>query len=81
MSLKHSPSYLLGVVCGMAAAIILVSIIKRFVLKQGRKTDRTYDERQQLVIGKAYKRAFFTLLSYNCAAGLLSWRRALCGAI
>ncbi len=70
MSPKHSPSYMWGVLCGMAVAIILFVIIKRLVLKQGKRAGQEYDERQQLIIGRAYKYAFYTLAFYNCAAAL-----------
>ncbi|NLG04866.1 MAG: hypothetical protein GX567_13700 [Clostridia bacterium] len=68
-----SISYVAGFFVGFFCVLFIFGIII-FVLKKkahiGGKCE--YDERQQLVRGKAFKIGFFTLIFYNAGYGLLS---------
>lgn len=60
---------LAGVTCGLVVGIILVIIIMKTTTKD-HSTKCKYDERQQLVRGKGFKYAFFTMMIYNFFFGL-----------
>ncbi len=63
--------YLLaGAVTGVAVGLIIAAVAMTF-MKKNRKEKFTYDERQKAVRGEAYKYAFFTLVIYNAAYGIL----------
>lgn len=66
---------LAGVMMGVAMMIVIMKIIHkmggRVQLKWDKKGD-SYDERQKLARGIAYKWAFFTMLSYVIIVSLLS---------
>lgn len=65
----------LGILIGVIIGCIIGIILLLFILKLT-KTDGDikckYDERQELVRGKGFKYAFFTLLFYNFAAACLT---------
>lgn len=63
--------YILGVIVGILFAILLIAVIGWFAKKVGGKLDlsfrnnkKNFDERQQLIRGKAYKYGFFTLILF-----------------
>lgn len=69
-----SNAYMAGLLFGVLVAVVVFIII---ALAKGKKTaGADYDERQELVRGKAYKIALFTLMLYLAADTGLSifWR-------
>ncbi|MCI5700205.1 MAG: hypothetical protein MR308_07505 [Lachnospiraceae bacterium] len=54
----------LGIICGVLIGVILVVILVRWMKTDGSRKCR-YDERQELVRGRGFKYAFFTLMIYN----------------
>jgi hypothetical protein len=63
--------YLLaGMVTGIVVALVIAWVGLRFT-KKDKKEKFTYDERQKAARGEAYKYAFFTMIIYNAAYGLL----------
>lgn len=72
-----NPEYLLGLICGVLFSLVFIRLLAWLVSKLvgGRIDTRcrkdSYDERQQLARGEAYKAAFFTLLFYTIAVSLL----------
>ena len=50
--------------------VLLVNVLKND--KNGTNGSSQYDERQLLIQGKAYKYAFFTLVSYHLVIGMLT---------
>lgn len=62
---------LTGVIIGAIIGIILVILILKLTKTDG-DIKCKYDERQELVRGKGFKYAFFTLLFYNFAAACLT---------
>ncbi|MDE5966655.1 MAG: hypothetical protein K2G89_07465 [Lachnospiraceae bacterium] len=76
-SQKHSMYYYLGVICGFLFAFLIIMLVRWGILKTGGRIDLrckadSYDERQQLARGIAYKRAFFALLFYIAVVSALS---------
>lgn len=61
--------YLLGIFIGLAIGGILILIVLK-VTKTDGCIKCKYDERQQLVRGKGFKYAFFTLMIYNFLASI-----------
>lgn len=65
---SKSISYLLGMICGVATATVFLVVATWLIRKVGGKIDwncngeKSYDERQLLARGVAYKYAFFTLM-------------------
>lgn len=59
-----STEYLLGVICGVVIGLILIVLLLRWTKKDGAAKCR-YDERQELVRGRGFKYAFFTLITCN----------------
>lgn len=87
---SHSVYYYLGMVFGFIFAFLLLAFLRWLVRKMGGSVDRcgrkdSYDERQQLARGKAYKYAFFTLIFYVTIVSLISefsrisWFMSFCG--
>lgn len=69
--------YPLGFVCGILLSLLIVRFLVWFVRKLGGRIDPkcrkdSYDERQLLARGQAYKSAFFTLLFYIVAVSVLN---------
>lgn len=68
-------AYNLGVICGVLAGVavglILVAIIKKCVTDKGRASMQKYDERQQIVRGRAYRMSFYILMGYVFITGVL----------
>lgn len=68
--------YLLGFICGILCGLVLIRFMAWLVSKLGGRIQTrcrkdSYDERQLLARGQAYKTAFFTLLFYTLAVSLL----------
>lgn len=61
---------LAGIVCGVIVGIILVVIVLKITKTNG-KIKCEFDERQEAIRGKGFKYAFFTLLIYDAAYGLI----------
>ncbi len=87
---KQSVYYYLGILCGIVFAILMIAIIRWIVGKMGGRIDLpskkdSYDERQLLARGKAYKFAFFTMIFYMSIISLISefngisWFMSFCG--
>lgn len=62
--------YLLGLLIGLGVGGILLAIVLKITKKDG-SIKCKYDERQQLVRGKGFKYAFFTLIIYNFLVTML----------
>ncbi len=80
---EHSVSYVVGMICGLAAGFLAVAVFAWLIRKLGGKfgsfkcnKQDQYDERQLLARGKAYKAGFFILIIYVTIAGILG---DLCG--
>lgn len=80
---EHSVSYVVGMICGLAAGFLAVAVFAWLIRKLGGKfgsfkcnQQDQYDERQLLARGKAYKAGFFILIIYVTIAGILA---DLCG--
>lgn len=73
----QSLEYFLGLICGVLCSLVFIRLLAWLVTKlAGGRIDircrkDSYDERQLLARGKAYKAAFFTLLFYIMAVALL----------
>lgn len=59
-----------GAVTGVVIGLVIAAILLRLV-KKNKKEKFTYDERQKAIRGEGYKYAFFTLVIYNVAYGIL----------
>lgn len=59
-----SMEYLLGIVCGVAIGLILIMFLLKWTKKDGSSRCK-FDERQQLVRGRGFKYAFFSLVICN----------------
>lgn len=73
----ESLEYYLGVVLGIAIGIAFVAFLKWLIRKMGGKfgygkCKGSYDERQIIARGQAYKAAFFTLMFYVCMVAFIS---------
>lgn len=63
--------YLLaGTVTGVVVSLVIAAVAMTFT-KKNRKEKFTYDERQKTARGEGYKYAFFTLVVYNAAYGII----------
>lgn len=74
---KHNMYYYLGMICGFLFVFLIIMLMRWGILKTGGRIDLrckadSYDERQQLARGTAYKRAFFVLLFYIAVVSALS---------
>ena len=75
---------LAGTITGVILGLIIAAILLRFA-KKDKKEKFTYDERQKAARGEAYKFAFFTLVIYNAAYGIIDmaleikWTETLTG--
>lgn len=71
---KQSFAYMLGFMVGVGI-VLVVSVVVVFILMKVTKKDGTikckYDERQDLIRGRGFKYAFFTLLIYNMIVPML----------
>lgn len=73
----HSIYYYWGIAAGVIFAFLLLVFFRWCVGRMGGKVDwwirkNSYDERQMLARGKAYKYAFFTLIFYMMVVSLIS---------
>ena len=74
--------YLVGMLCGIVAAIIVAVLITQFGKKfENKNLPAEYDERQKLARGKAFQAGFFTLLIYNDSAVLLWGVLRVCNGV
>lgn len=60
-------SYSLGLIVGIAVALVIVVVVS--VAKRGKVGD--FDERQELIRGKAYQHAFFVTMGVSALYGVL----------
>ena len=67
--MEHKPFYVLGMIVGMLLALLVAVVIG--VVAHKARGERKYDERQTLARLKAYRSAFWTLISYLAMGGLL----------
>ena len=68
--------YVLGLVCGGILGIIFVIFFQRWT-KKDHDVKCKYDERQTLVIGRGYKRGFWTLVSGIILYGIIDSGREI----
>ena len=61
--------YNIGMLVGIAVAIGIFAVIAAIGKKRGRRGE--FDERQELIRGKAYQHAFFAVMLYSALYGLL----------
>ncbi len=66
MNIQYTLGILIGVLCGLILAVILLKATKR-----DGKIKCRYDERQELARGRAFKYGFFTLLIGDAVYALL----------
>lgn len=64
-------AYLIGIVCGIAVGIIALVVMMKFARTDGALRCK-YDERQRIVRATGFKFAFFTLLFYDLAYGIIN---------
>lgn len=79
--MEHTVGYGLGLMAGILAGVGIVALLLRL-----RVLDRTFDERQELARGKAYRYGFWTLAAALAAYGLSElalgrWCDALAGGM
>lgn len=73
---RNHLEYFVGMACGLLAGFAVVGLVLWLIRKLGGKIgckckDNSYDERQLLARGQAYKYAFFTMIGYVVFAGFL----------
>lgn len=68
--MKHSVYYYYGVICGLLAGLLLVAIIFAIQKKQNKACE--FDERQELMRGKAFKYGFSAMLIYTLGYSLFA---------
>lgn len=73
---SHTPAYFLGMACGVLAGLLFVAFLMWGIRKADGKfgsmnQKNSFDERQLLARGQAYKYAFFTMIIYVSAVGLI----------
>lgn len=64
MSMEYMMGYVVGVCVAILLAVCFFVFFLKFTKKDGKMKCR-FDERQNIIRGKGYKYAFFTLLIYN----------------
>ncbi|MBO5371355.1 MAG: hypothetical protein J6A75_01405 [Lachnospiraceae bacterium] len=62
--MEYNMGYVVGAGVGILFGIIFIAFFMKFTKKDGSMKCR-FDERQNIIRGKGYKYAFFTLLIYN----------------
>lgn len=81
MEQGRSGYYVLGMICGFLLAYLLMILLRMLIRRLVGNTDGragmackpdSFDERQQLARGQAYKRAFFVLTFYVAVVSMLS---------
>lgn len=79
--MEHSFAYIAGVAVGILLVAVVMFIFNRKAHTDGARKPR-FDERQELVRGRGYKYAFFTLMVYLVAYGVIgyTWFAPLVGA-
>lgn len=75
--MEHNLGMVVGSVCGFFVGLALVWVLVKIVKKFGGKVDflckkDSFDERQLLARGKAYRAAFFTLVGYVVVLALIA---------
>ena len=68
--MNHNVFYTAGVACGLFVGLMLVAVI--YSLKIKKNTGCEFDERQQLMRGKAFKYGFIAMLVYLFTYGILT---------
>ena len=66
-SLEYSLGFIFGVVFVSAFIVVLMLV----ATSRNKKIKRTYDERQELVRGKGFKYAFYTVITLNMLYGIV----------
>ena len=61
---------LIGMICGVAVGLILIGIMLKVTKTDGSMKCK-FDERQQMIRGRGFKYAFFTLLIYDVVYGCI----------
>ena len=64
-------AYVLGILCGVLAGLILMAVLLKWMKKDGSSRCR-YDERQELVRGRGFKYGFFTMCICNLIYALIA---------
>ena len=79
--MEHSFGWIAGFVVGLLLVAVVMFIFNRKAHTDGARKPR-FDERQELVRGRGYKYAFFALLVYLVAYGVIgyTWFAPLAGA-
>ncbi len=67
---------LAGIITGVVLGLVVAAVLMRLT-KKDKKEKFTYDERQKALRGVGYKYAFFTLVIYNVAYGILDMTLAV----
>ena len=68
--MERTLGYLLGAACGIAIGVIAVILITKWTHKD-KKIKCSFDERQELAIGRGAKYGFYTLMIYNFLYGAI----------
>lgn len=81
LSMEHSYAWIAGFVVGLLLVAVVGVVFARFAHTDGKRKPK-FDERQELIRGRGYKYAFFTLLVYLVAYGVIgyAWFAPLAGA-
>lgn len=66
--MEHSIAYVLGIVAGIAMVVVM-GIISKVVFKKSLFSCK-FDERQELVRGRAFRYGFFTMIAYFLVFGV-----------
>lgn len=79
--MEHSFAWIAGFVVGLLLVAVVMFIFNRKAHTDGARKPK-FDERQELIRGRGYKYAFFTLLVYLVAYGAIgyAWFAPLAGA-
>jgi len=67
--IMNSPNFVLGFFTGLIIVFIVALVIGLIIKKKNGPAK--YDERQELIRGRAFKAAFWVLIAYLCLNGLL----------
>jgi len=65
-----SMEYIYGLIAGAVVGVIVFILLKRYTVR-GSGIKAAYDERQELLRGRAYQYAFFSMCGWYCLQGIL----------
>jgi hypothetical protein len=65
-----SIEYICGLLVGVIVGVIVFILLKRYTVR-GTGVKAAYDERQELLRGRAYQYAFFSMCGWYCLQGIL----------